>query len=168
VKARPGVDIAALAARIRETTGFTALTTEEFAARTRTYVLAQTGILINFGITIVLGFIIGTLVAAQTLYSFILENQRALAALKAMGVRNARIARMVVVQVLVVGVLGYGIGAGLAALSGSILDSAGLAFRVTWMTLFLGFLAILTSCLLAGLLGVRRVMRLDPASVFKT
>jgi ABC-type lipoprotein release transport system permease subunit len=36
------------------------------------------------------------------------------------------------------------------------------------MTLFLGFLAILTSCLLAGLLGVRRVMRLDPASVFKT
>jgi putative ABC transport system permease protein len=168
VKARPGVDIAALAARIRETTGFAALTTEEFAARTRTYVLAQTGILINFGITIVLGFIIGTLVAAQTLYSFILENQRALAALKAMGVRNARIARMVVVQVLVVGVLGYGIGAGLAALSGSILDSAGLAFRVTWMTLFLGFLAILTSCLLAGLLGVRRVMRLDPASVFKT
>jgi hypothetical protein len=46
-----------------------------------------------------------------------------------MGVRNARIARMVVVQVLVVGVLGYGIGAGLAALSGSILDGAGLAFR---------------------------------------
>ncbi|MBU3729311.1 MAG: FtsX-like permease family protein [Phycisphaerales bacterium] len=168
VKAKPGVELGRLASRIREATGFAALTTEEFAARTRTYVLAQTGILINFGITIVLGFVIGTLVAAQTLYSFILENQRSLAALKAMGVRNARIARMVVVQVLVVGVLGYGIGAGLAALSGSLLDGAGLAFRVTWTTLLLGLLAILTSCTLAGLLGIRRVMRLDPASVFKT
>ena len=168
VKAKPGVALGRLASRIREATGFAALTTEEFAGRTRTYVLAQTGILINFGITIVLGFVIGTLVAAQTLYSFILENQRSLAALKAMGVRNARIARMVVVQVLVVGVLGYGIGAGLAALSGSLLDGAGLAFRVTWTTLLLGLLAILTSCTLAGLLGVRRVMRLDPASVFKT
>ena len=130
--------------------------------------LDQTGILVNFGITIVLGFVIGTLVAAQTLYSFILENQRSLAALKAMGVRNARIARMVVVQVLVVGVLGYGIGAGLASLSGSLLGGAGLAFRVSWTTLLLGLLAILTSCLCAGLLSVRRVMRLDPASVFSS
>jgi putative ABC transport system permease protein len=168
VKARAGADIAALAARIREGTGFAALTTDEFAARTRSYVLAQTGILINFGITIALGFVIGTLVAAQTLYSFVLEKHRSLAALKAMGVRNARIARMVVVQVLVVGGLGYGIGAGLASLSGSLLGGAGLAFRVSWTTLLLGLLAILTSCLFAGLLSVRRVMRLDPASVFKT
>lgn len=63
---------------------------------------------------------------------------------------------------------GYGIGAGLASLSGSLLGGAGLAFRVSWTTLLLGLLAILTSCLCAGLLSVRRVMRLDPASVFSS
>ncbi len=168
VKARPGTPVAELAQRIRDTTGFAALTTAEFAARTRDYVLAQTGILINFGITIALGFVIGTLVAAQTLYTFILENHRYLAALKAMGVRNRRIARMVAVQVLVVGTLGYGIGAGLAAATGALFGGGGLAFQMTWTTLVMGLVAIITSCLLSGFLSVRRVMRLEPASVFKS
>lgn len=168
VRAKDGVDPKALAARIRDVTGFRVLTTDGFVDRTREYVLRQTGILINFGITIALGFVIGTLVAAQTLYSFVLENQRFFAALKAMGVPNRRIARIIAVQVLVVGLVGYGIGAGLAAASGYAFSGAGLAFEITFTTLALGLVALVTSCLVAGMLGVRRVMRLEPASVFKS
>jgi putative ABC transport system permease protein len=166
VKASPGIELAELASRIRDATGLEALATDQFVARTRDYVLRQTGILVNFGITIALGFVIGTLVAAQTLYAFVLEHQRYFAALKAMGVPNSGIARMIVVQVLVVGSVGFGIGAGAAALSGFAFGGGGLAFQMTWTTLLLGLVAIVTSCVFSGLLGARRVMRLEPASVF--
>ena len=67
------------------------------------YVLKKTGILINFGITIGLGFLIGVLVSGQTLFTFMIENIRHFAALKAMGARNGTIIRMVFLQMLVVG-----------------------------------------------------------------
>jgi hypothetical protein len=46
------------------------LTQEEFAWRSINYILERTGIPINFGITIVLGVIIGAAITAQTFYIF--------------------------------------------------------------------------------------------------
>src|SRR5437763_16568130 len=69
----------------------------------------------NFGITIRLGFIVGVAIAGQTFYLFTVENLRQFGALKAMGVCNGRILRMILLQALVVGLIGYGIGMGLTA-----------------------------------------------------
>ena len=168
VKAQPGVPVDLLKRHIAEATGLRAMTGDEFAARTQGYIMAQTGILVNFGITIAMGFVIGVLVAGQTLYTFVLDNLRYFAALKAMGITNARIVRMVSVQVLAVGLIGFGMGFGLAALTGWLAEGGPLAFQLDWRVALFGATSILTCCLVSAWISLRRVMRLEPAVVFKS
>jgi putative ABC transport system permease protein len=166
-KVRPGSDTAKVAADIRAATGLAAYTGDEFAWVTMWYIMIQTGILVNFGITIALGFVIGVLVSALLLYTFMIEQSRNFGALKAMGVTNRAIVRMVAVQVLTVGSLGFGIGVGAAVIGGGVLAKADLAFRMVWQIPLIGAGAILICCLVAGILSLARVLRLEPAIVFK-
>jgi len=168
VKAQPGQDISELAQRIDAMPGLKALTSDQFAALTMDYVLKKTGILVNFGLTIGLGFLIGVLVSGQTLYTFILENTRHFAALKAMGVGNLQLIRMVVLQSSVAGSVGFGIGVGGAALTGLAFASAGLAFQMPWQVPVLGAIAIGICCVIASVFGLLRVLRLEPAIVFRS
>ncbi|MBL8990529.1 MAG: ABC transporter permease [Phycisphaerae bacterium] len=167
VKVAPGQDVADVAARIARTTGLDALTGEQFIARTADYILKETGILVNFGLAVGLGFVIGTLIAGQMLYNFTLDNLRHYGALKAMGAGNWLLVRMTMLQVLTVGALGLGIGVGAATYLGRIVGDAGLAFRMPWQVLAGAAVAILVICTLAGLLSIVRVLRLEPAVVFK-
>ena len=52
------------------------------------YYLKYTGIPINFGITTLLGFFIGTAIAGQTFYNFTLENLKQFGASKRWGRRT--------------------------------------------------------------------------------
>jgi putative ABC transport system permease protein len=167
VKVAEGQDAKAVADRIRATTGLLARTSREFDWDTTTWVIIKTGILVNFGITIALGFVIGLLVAGQTFYTFVLDNLRPFAALKAMGASNATVMRMLCMQVVVVGSIGYGLGLGCATITGAFFAKGGLAFSMPWMIPVVGALAVLACCLGAGALGMLRVLRLEPAVVFK-
>ena len=117
-KTEPGVSPEAVAGRIDGQTGLEAVTSDEFIWMTIDYYLKYTGIPINFGITAFLGFLVGTAIAGQTFYNFTLENLKQFGAFKAMGTTNGRIVGMILLQATVVGLLGYGIGVGLAALFG--------------------------------------------------
>jgi len=122
---------------------------------------------VNFGMTIGLGFLIGLLVAGQTFYTFVLDNLRHFAALKAMGTANSTVLRMLTLQVITVGCIGYGIGLGGASVTGLLFEKVGLAFQMPWMVPLVGGLAVVACCLLAGMLGMVRVLRLEPSVVFK-
>ena len=63
-----------VADRIQRQTGLGARTSEKFTYKTIKYYLLYTGIPINFGITVFLGFLVGTAVAGQTFYNFTIEN----------------------------------------------------------------------------------------------
>jgi putative ABC transport system permease protein len=167
VKARDGVDRDELVRRINATTGLKAMTGRAFAWATTDYILKKTGILINFGMTIGLGFIIGALIAGQTLYTFVLENMRHFAAIKAMGASNGTIVRMVTLQVAIAGVIGYGIGLGAACLTGAAFSKHGLAFEMPWQIPVIGAIAIFACCLGAAMFSLSRVLRLEPGIVFK-
>lgn len=167
IRLAPGVDVAQVRAALHARTGLTTLTNDEFVKRTADYIATETGIIVNFGMAIALGFLIGTLVAGQTFYNFTLDNLRHYGALKAMGVTNGRLASMVLLQALVVAVLGYGTGVGLGAASGKLMESAGLAFSMPWQIPAITALAILSVSALAALLSLRQVFRLEPAVVFK-
>ncbi len=117
-KAEPGLTPQTVALRIRATTGLGALTSADFMDKTIRYYMRYTGIPINFGITAFLGFLVGTAIAGQTFYNFTLENLRQFGALKAMGATNLRIVSMILLQALIVGLLGYGLGVGLASVFG--------------------------------------------------
>lgn len=168
VKAQPGQDLAQLQSRINAATGLSAHTGAEFARLTTRYVLIQTGILINFGITIALGFVIGVLVSGLLLYSFVLENTKNFAALKAMGAGNLTLAMMVLVQAGAAGVIGFGLGVGVAGVTGLVMsDSGSLAFRMTWHVPVFTGVAILICCCVAAVVSLGRVLRLELSQVFK-
>ncbi len=65
----PGEDSAAVAERISGQTGLLAITQQRFFWNTINYMLGSTGIPVNFGITIALGFIVGVAVAGANVLS---------------------------------------------------------------------------------------------------
>jgi putative ABC transport system permease protein len=156
-----------VARNVDRQTGLMALSSQKFTDMTINYYLKYTGIPINFGITAVLGFLVGTAIAGQTFYNFTLENLKQFGALKAMGATNSRIVGMILLQAVVVGFLGYGIGVGLAALFGVLTKGGELAFYTPWHLLPITGGAVVMICILASLLSVRRVMVLEPAVVFR-
>lgn len=167
VKLKPGADLEQTRRAIERKTGLKARTNEEFIQLTADYIINSTGILINFGMAVALGFVIGLIVAGQTLYNFTLDNLRHYGALKAMGVSNLTLARMVLLQSLTVVTFGYGIGVGLASVMGLITSQAGLAFAMPWQIPALTAAAILLIGMIASLLSLIPVFRLEPAVVFK-
>lgn len=171
VLAKPaaGEDREEVRQRIEDQTGLMCLTREGFFWKTIWYFMGSTGIPVNFGITIVLGFIVGLAVAGQTFYLFTLENLKQFGALKAMGVTNGRIVGMIFVQGAVVGVIGYALGIGLTALffesTSHITHLAGL--HLFWQVMVgVGF-AVIVIVLASSLLSIRKVLVLEPAVVFR-
>jgi putative ABC transport system permease protein len=67
--------------------------------------MKYTGIPINFGMSVVLGFIIGTAIAGQTFFNFTLDNLRYFETLKAMGAGNGPLLHRIILQALMVGVI---------------------------------------------------------------
>jgi len=167
VKAKPGVDQDELCHRIKTNTGLMAQTREQFKKTTYMYFMKYTGIPINFGISVALGFLVGTAIAGQTFYNFTLENLRHFGALKAMGARNGVLLRMILLQSTMVGVIGYGLGVGLASLFGFATRNSELAFYLPWWMLGVSAAAIILICVAASLLSIKKVIELEPAIVFK-
>jgi putative ABC transport system permease protein len=168
VKARPGVSPVELCRRITEQTELKAVTRQEFIDMTFRYFMRETGIPINFGITVILGFVVGTAVAGQTFYLFTLENLTQFGALKAMGATNLRIVGMVLLQALLVGTIGYAIGVGLAAGFGLVAtNNTKLAFRMEWWILAGTLASVVLIIVLSSVLSIRRVLVVEPAIVFR-
>jgi putative ABC transport system permease protein len=167
VKVKEGEDLLQMCNRIEKKTGLTAYTAGEFAQVNLNYWMKSTGILINFGISVLLGFIVGIAVVGQTFFNFVHENMKHYAVLKAMGLRNAVLAKMVMLQACVVGVIGYGIGVGLASLFGMKFHDSILAFRMPPSLLLYSGFGVLMIILVAACIGIRHVIRVDPAVVFR-
>jgi len=168
VKPAQGIKYSELTARITAKTGLKALSEEDFAWSTIQWFIKNTGIPISFGTTILLGFIVGIAVTGQTFYTFILENLGNLGALKAMGASNFLLCRMLILQALVVGLMGYGIGVGLAALFGIGAINGGMPPFFMPPHIPIGVLGFnLFICLFAALIGIRKISKLEAAEVFR-
>jgi putative ABC transport system permease protein len=167
-EAAPGVAPEEVCRRIEERTGLQAVTRTQFLWKTIIYYMRKTGIPINFGITVLLGFFVGTAIAGQTFYLFTVENIRQYGALKAMGASNWTILTMVLAQGLQVGLVGYGVGVGLAAVFGWWVRGASrLAFFMPWEVLAITGAAVFVIVLVASLVSVRKVLVVEPAIVFR-
>ncbi len=168
-KADDGFSPIEVAENISKKTYLQALTSKEFQWRSINHYLTKTGIPINFGITVALGFIIGAIIVAQTLYIFVIENIKQFAALKAIGATNAQILIMVLIQTAVVAVIGFSIGIGLAALffeSTAHLNTMR-GFYLLPEVVIGTALTIIVIMLLASYTSIRKVMSVDPATVFR-
>jgi putative ABC transport system permease protein len=169
VEPMPGEDCARVAEHISRETGLLGVTQEGFFWNTVNYMLGSTGIPVNFGITIALGFIVGVAVAGQTFYLFTLENLKHFGSLKAMGVNNRRLIGLILLQALTIGGIGFSLGVGMTALfferTNQITYLAGLFMR--WQAVAGVGVAVLVIVALASVLSLRRVLYLEPAIVFR-
>jgi putative ABC transport system permease protein len=164
-----GQSVKEVCRRIEQQTGLRAVTGQQFQWITMWYFLRKTGIPFSFAITVSLGFIVGTAIAAQTFYMFTIENIKQFAALKAMGSSNFTLMSMILLQALLVSVIGFGLGIGAATGVGTLanLPNSRLAFYMP-LEVFVGTgVAVVFISVLSSLLSMQRVMRVDPAVVFQ-
>ena len=168
--AQPGADPREVCRRISGLTRLAAYDSRSFVWVTIGYYMRSTGIPVNFGITVALGFIVGTAIAGQTFYLFTLENLRQFGALKAMGVTNKRILVMILLQAGVVGGLGYGLGVGATSVFFEVTkDISHLrGFFLPWQVAVGTAGAVVVIMFLASVVSIRRVWTLEPAIVFKS
>ncbi len=169
VRAIDGEDPATVAKRIEDQTGLQALTSTAFREKAVNYVIKNTGIPVSFGTVIALGVLVGVCVVGLMFNLFVLENLRHFAVLKAIGTKNSRLLWMVLLQALVVGLVGYSIGLGAAAM---FFEFAGR--NPNFSGFFLPWQVGLGSGLIAGLIimiaavfALRRVLVVEPAIVFR-
>ena len=158
-----------LVERIESQTGLRARTRDEFARDGVDFIIENTGIPPNFGITVALGFIVGVAIVGLTFSLFIRDNIKQFGALKAIGVTNGTIRHMVAVQAGVVGFCGYGLG-----VVGTVLFIFGFSgeptfkgFYIPWQVPLISLFAIVVIIALTGWLALRSVMKTEPAAVFR-
>jgi putative ABC transport system permease protein len=167
-KAKSGTDIAAVCARINAL-GLKAYTPAEFKKLTFWYFLKYTGMPINFLTVVSLGFIVGVAISGMTFYNFTLDNLRYFGTLKAMGTTNRKLLRMISLQAAMVGAIGYGLGIGAASAWGGFLSGrTQIAFNLPWPLLLISAVAVLLICVGAAAVSIRKVMKLEPAMVFRS
>jgi putative ABC transport system permease protein len=157
------------AEKITAATGLAAYTENDFRWLTIEYYLKNTGIPVSIGISLAMVFLVGMSIVGQTFYQFALQNERFFGALKAMGTSSWTLTKMILLQALLVGLVGFGTGAGLAGIFG--LTAGGqdskIALATPWPLLVISFVLVIAICLLSALISIRKVVRLEPAVVFR-
>ncbi|QOJ00306.1 MAG: ABC transporter permease [Phycisphaeraceae bacterium] len=169
VKAQSPADIPAVQQRINNLGDVVALDSLQFVRRTIAWILKETGIGINFGITIFLGFLVGVALSAAIFYQFTIENLRYFAVLKALGAGPFRLASMVLLQATVAGAIGFGLGIGATAAFSLLIrqnPNTELESVLPWQLLLASAGAILFCIVLASLASLRKVIAVSPARVF--
>lgn len=125
----------------------------------------KTGILINFGLSVALGLIIGFSIAGQIFYIMTLQNLMYYALIKALGGNQNLISKMIFLQVLIVGAIGFLIGTGVTILWGMAIKNTTLAFLFPWQLLVFTGLIVVLICLFTAGLSIHRIGSTDPKAL---
>lgn len=167
-KTNPGYDVATVCARINSSyKELSALSRDEFKDKVREFFL-KTGILINFGLSVLLGVIIGFSISGQIFYIMTLENIVYYALIKTMGGTSKMILKMIVFQAAVVGIIGYALGIGATIIWGYAIEGTTLAFLFPWQLLLFTAVIIMMICIFTAVLSIQKVFRADPKMLMGT
>jgi putative ABC transport system permease protein len=167
VELAPGADPARVITDLRKIPHVDAFVAAEMSARTQAYWSSRTGVGAGFFTTAVLGIIVGLVVVGQILYNGTLQHLREYGTLKAMGARNSAVIRVILYQALISAAVGFVLGGGLAFAARAALVGANLFVALTPGLFVATAIVTAVMCTLASLLSIAKVLRLDPASVFK-
>jgi len=152
-----------------ERLGYRARTKEEFMQRTADFFVYQTGGGTNMLIMTAISFIVGLSISGQTFYTFILENLERFGALKAIGIKNRDLVGMILFQATFTAFTGYGLGVGLCVLLIWLakLRLASYAAMLTYASLAIGFVMVAIIAAVSSYAGIRKVLQIDPFSIFR-
>jgi putative ABC transport system permease protein len=169
VKCAPEARVETVQARLKTSLpGVEVLTSEQFTEQTRSYWLFGTGIGACIIFTAVLGLIVGCVVVSQTIYSSTMNRLAEYGTLKAMGMSNPALGRVVVEQALILGLVSYVVGIGLVLAVARQTASTNLNIDTPVWLVVVMLLVTLATCGAASVTSVIKVFRLPPASVFRS
>jgi putative ABC transport system permease protein len=113
------------------------------------------------------GFLIGMIVCYQILFTDISSNLLPFATLKAMGYRSGYLVKVVLEQATYLALLGFVLGlTGAWFLYWTMESQTGLTMALTPLRAATILMLTLVMCLVAGLMALYRVIRIDPADCF--
>lgn len=169
VKAKPGTDVKALCARIKERAPeLDVYDRDEYSAMCMEFWLTRTGVGISFGLAAFLGLLVGLAVVAQTLYASVTERVKEFGTLKAMGADGRAISRFLIAQALGNAVLGSILGLLIAFVLGGLISSPRAPVVLRWDVAVGSFVVTAVICLGAAWLPYWRIRNIDPASVLRS
>ncbi|MBY0588832.1 ABC transporter permease [bacterium] len=171
VKAKPGIDHRELADRISSETQLRALSRDNFVEMNINWMIKNSGIIENFGITVAMGLVVGIVIVGQTFYMFSVENRKQFAALKAIGVSNSVILQMLLAQAIFVAVIGYAIGIGICSALFYIMnlspDSSLVGLFLPDTVALATAVIVIVMVILSSVVSAWKVLTVDPALVFR-
>jgi len=143
------------------------LTKAELVRKEQDFWEKVTPIGVVFDIGVAMGFVVGLAICYQVLFAEIADRLPQFATLKAIGHTDLTLARLVLLEGLYLALLGFAVGLAISLwLFRWIQDATGLT-TVLRMSDALGVLALtVLMCGAAGLLASRRLLTVDPASLF--
>lgn len=169
LKLRDPSDIERFAERLRRELGDKeVLTTGAFVERTILYWTVQTGMGAAFCLTALLGLVVGAGTIGQTVFANTMEHLGEFATLKAMGATARELNTIILTQAAIVAGIGFGIATPLALLSKAPLEKTGVTLAVDPQLIAALFCVTLATALAAAYFSVRRVQRLNPATIFRS
>lgn len=160
-KSKKGADVDQIIKNINAHYMLNGLTTKDLEWRMAKSFL-KTGILINFGLSVALGIIIGFSIAGQIFYIMTLQNLMYYALIKALGGGEKLIYQMISIQTAIVSIIGFLLGTGATMVWGSLIKDTTLAFLFPWQLLvFTASIVLIIGLFTAGL-SIGKVLRTDP------
>jgi putative ABC transport system permease protein len=142
-------------------------TRDEFAFRSQTFWVLQTGAGGAILVAAILGFAVGFVVVSQNMYAVTMDKLEEFATLTALGASGWYVRRIVLEQSLICGLVGSVIGA-LLALSGvnATQNTISWIYMPTWLPYTMAAVGLLMSAF-ASLASIRKALAIDPARVFR-
>jgi putative ABC transport system permease protein len=157
-----------IARAVREL-GYVSRTEDQFQKHIADFYKYHTGLGTNILLMAIISFVVGLSISGQTFFNFALENLDKFGALKAIGATGRELVFMILFQVGLTSMCGYGLGIGLCALIVAVakLRIPDYAASITFFNLGLAFVMVLVIAAVSGTLAIRKVLKVEPFDIFR-
>ena len=170
VQLKPGVDVNLALEKIKSKLAnkdIMVVSKEQFIAREKRYWNTRTTIGFVFAFGTVMGFIVGTVIVYQILYTDVSDHLPEYATLKAMGYTDIYLLVVVFQEALILAVIGYLPGLSMAIFFYSnIARVTGLPIAMTAARAIQILIMTVVMCCISGAISVGKLRAADPADIF--
>ncbi|MEH2074311.1 MAG: ABC transporter permease DevC [Nostoc sp.] len=169
IRLKPGADAEVVTQELRKylPKEVNVLTKQEFIEFERNYWANSTAIGFIFTLGTVMGFIVGTVIVYQILYTEVADHLAEYATLKAIGYTQNYLLMVILQEALLLAVLGYfpGIIFSLFMYS-SARDATLLPVFMSFERAVMVLILTMLMCIISGAIAVRKLRSADPADIF--
>ena len=169
IKLKTGADPMQVAQYLRSylPTDINVLTKEEFIEFERNYWAGSTAIGFIFTLGTIMGFIVGTVIVYQILYTEVNDHLSEYATLKAIGYTQNYLLMVILQEAFLLAVVGYLPGFACALVLYNVArDATLLPIFMSYNRAIMVIMLTILMCFISGMIAIRKLSSADPADIF--